>query len=103
KKPINDPRVQQALKELRQTNFEEMKALGVLHEPAKDADESIVKNYDRFLGSLQSALDEYGKAHPGQRPMGKEFQEQIAKPLLRKHTEPGMFGSSGVGIFDRAV
>jgi len=101
--PINDPRVSQSLKALRQTHDAEMRDLGVFKEPAKDADKSIIDNYDQFLGSLGAALDEFAAANGGRKPSPDEFEKDIAKPLLRKHPEPGMFGIYGYGMFGRDV
>ena len=95
KEPIQDSRIPQAIKALIQDHYAEMRDLGLLKAPPKDADESVVANYDRFLQSTQAALDEFAAANNGRKPTRQEFEDKIAKPLLRKHAEPGMFNVYG--------
>jgi hypothetical protein len=105
KEPIDDPRVSSSLRALRQTHDTEMRDLGLFKEPGKDADKSVIENYDRFLGSLSKGLDEWAAANPGRaRPTPEEFEKDIAKPLLQTHKEPWMwFFSQNVGSFNQAI
>ncbi len=102
--PIDDPRVSQALKALRQTHDQELRDLGVFKEPAPNASKAVIDNYDKFLGGLSVALDQWAADNPGRpRPTPEEFEKDIAKPLIKVHTEPGMFGITGYGIFGNDV
>ena len=91
KQPLDDPHVKQGLRNMLTNYSTEMKDLGLVSK-----DTGLLKkgkDFDVFTGSLSIALKEFEAANK-RPPSPEEFDEKIAKPLLKTHSEPAWFGLS---------
>ena len=90
KAPLDDPLVNQGWHQMRQQNMGTLQDLGIVDKVTgkeKPAQANLLR------GDMVVALHEFMDANKRQ-PTAEEFQEKIAKPLIKTHAEPKWFGLS---------
>lgn len=101
KQPIDDPHVRQGMQYLLTNHAPELTDLGIIDRSTGRINKG--EDLNALRGSLATALNEFKNAN--QRPPSpEEFEEKIAKPLLKTHAEPAWWGLSSeqVGEYKRA-
>lgn len=89
--PGDDPRVSNALRDLKGAIPDQLEALKIYNRKGNE------DQYDHFVGSLESALDLWQQDHG--KPAGyHDIVDTIAPQLLKNHSVPGFFSIWGHGL-----
>ena len=96
--PMQDPRVNRAIGQIRGAMGSQLEALHIYKRDAGNKDE-----YDRFTGAVQTAIDVWTTEN-GKAPMPKDVIETIGPQVIKQISEPGrLFGTNEVPFFNQAV
>lgn len=84
--PLDDPHLQQAMRQMRAQFPSELRTLGIFSQPKAGADEDTAKSYDHYTGSLQSAIDEWRQVHNAP-PTADDIKTKIGPALIQSRSE----------------